>query len=71
MGLFSKQPWFCNACGKEQNSIPFPPGAVYGGGKYTCCSRDCADEMNWRYTLAIMGHEYQPRTKKAETGNET
>jgi len=63
MGLFSKQKWFCNACGKEQYSVPFPPGAI-GGGKYTCCSRECADEMNWRYTLAVMG------AKKAEAENE-
>lgn len=64
---YSAQKWFCNACGSEQNSIPFSPGACWVVcAKYTCCSRKCADEMNWRYTLSVMGRSYYARENESE-----
>jgi len=60
--LYSKQTWFCNACGKEQHSEL--PNAIGREGK--CCSLECHRELNWRETLSIMGQTYKPRDKSQE-----
>lgn len=53
-------PWFCNACGVQKNTIC---GDAYGS-KWRVCSKECYDEITWRETLSIMGHEYHPRPTK-------
>lgn len=57
--IYSKQKWFCNACGKEQHSeIPYAVGR-----NEKCCSLECHREFKWRETLSIMGQEYSQRDK--------
>jgi len=62
--IFSAQQWFCNACGKEQFSIPH---CGYGR-EYRCCDKRCYDEMMMRAassTLGLMPKEKSmPGTKR-------
>jgi len=60
MSLYSKQKFFCNACGKE---VFCECAAMLGGGpglKWRVCSSACLQEIRWRETLSIMGKEYYP-----------
>lgn len=58
--LYSKQKWFCNNCGAEQNApmVVGSPGCI--GGKWKTCSNTCLREVMWKETLSIMGREYYP-----------
>lgn len=57
--LYSKQKFFCNACGKEMFC---EATAVMGGAllRWRVCSVACIREIRWRETLSIMGAEYYP-----------
>ena len=60
MSRFSKQTFFCNACGKEMYTDCC---GMMGGGptlKWRVCSAKCIREVRWRETLSIMGKEYYP-----------
>lgn len=59
MSLFSKQQWFCTACGKEQFSVP----SCGYGSKYKCCDKRCYDEMMMRDTSSMLGLPYEPWSK--------
>lgn len=52
--LYSKQKFFCMACGVE---LQIEIGKLYGG---KTCGRACFREFQWRETLSIMGKEYKP-----------
>lgn len=57
MALFRNQPGFCANCGK--------PGEYEV--RHECmsvCSRECSENMRWKYTLYIMGKDYYPRPVK-------
>lgn len=54
MSLFQNQPAFCAICGTRGDyeiSMDRP---------ITCRSRACIEELNWRYTLYVMGKPYYP-----------
>jgi len=61
MGLFSKQPVFCNICEKkfETDFTSYAKGGIV-------CGKECWKELNWRHALSIHGSEYRPM-KKEET----
>lgn len=64
--IYSKQKFFCNACGKEMFCIW---GSMMGGGptlKWRVCSIKCIREIRYRETLSIMGLEYTPDPTKYE-----
>ena len=62
MSLFSKQKFFCNACGKEMFcTSPSVMGGSFLG--WRVCSSECIREIRWRETLSIMGLEYYPDTE--------
>lgn len=56
--LFSKQKWFCQICGQEQNKVIGPPWDA------RVCSQKCWREWEWRKTLSIMGSDYTPDPQK-------
>lgn len=59
MSVYSKQKFYCNACGKELFcTINQMMGGKFLGGKV--CSPTCVREFRWRETLSIMGTEYYP-----------
>lgn len=62
MPLFSKQIWYCNACGRQQTEAPSK--AV--GRTSKCCSIECHREMEWRETLSVLGKDYYPRHANTE-----
>lgn len=68
--MFSKQRWFCNACGKEQNSV-ISANRWLGA---MLCGTECIEEFKWRQTISIMGKEYYPRLTPSvgvvKSGNE-
>ncbi len=51
----SKQPIFCNACGRKEHR--FLPGM---GSTYKVCSVPCVREMQWREALSLLNKEYYP-----------
>ena len=57
MPLFSKQIFYCRACGKEMLV------SVQAPYKYQVCDEVCWEEFDWRETLSILGKEYYPRNK--------
>jgi hypothetical protein len=60
MSLWSKQQFFCNACGKEF----YEEYVRVFGVEFKVCSVICMVEMEWRKTLSVMGKEYYPYLKK-------
>ncbi len=58
MSLFSKQKFYCNACGKEINKAVEDPYGI------TVCGKECYEEIEWRRVLSIHGKEYYPRPVK-------
>ncbi|MFW9878243.1 MAG: hypothetical protein ACFFG0_34615 [Candidatus Thorarchaeota archaeon] len=58
--MFTKQTMYCNCCGTKMFVVPSK--AV--GREYRCCSLECANEMDWRWTLSILGKEYYPRPEE-------
>lgn len=56
MSLFSKQQFFCNACGKEV----FVTCQGMLGSFWKVCSTDCLREVKWREVCSIMNKEYYP-----------
>jgi hypothetical protein len=58
MALFSKQVFYCNACGLKCHQ-PLPNVI---GRKWKVCSLECHREMDWRDVLSTMGKEYYPHT---------
>lgn len=59
MSLYSKQKFYCNACGKELFCTinQMMGGQILG---FKCCSMVCVREIQWRRALSIMGKEYYP-----------
>jgi hypothetical protein len=53
--MFSNQDAFCRICAK-----PVRVTAAWLRSKHGCCSRSCLHELEWRYTLSILGKEYYP-----------
>jgi len=58
MPLFSEQDVFCKNCGR-------PMRASCEGGTHlkfrNDCSPECRNELEWKYTLSILGKAYYPR----------
>lgn len=64
--VFSKQTFYCNACGKECFATC---SEMMGGGptlKWRVCSSECIKEIRWRETLSIMGKGYYQDPSKRE-----
>lgn len=57
MSLFSKQIFYCRACGAEMLI------SVQAPYRYQVCNDQCWKEFEWRETLSILGKEYYPRNK--------
>lgn len=57
--IYSKQKFYCNACGKEC----FIEATAMLGRHWRVCSIECIREAQWRETLSIMGVEYYPNPK--------
>ena len=57
MSVFSKQKYFCNACGVEFEE----EFSKIIGRDWKVCSRDCLLEMQWRQYLSQMGKPYKPQ----------
>lgn len=56
---------FCNACGREYETVL--PGM---GKDYKVCSVDCLRDMQWRYYASLLNKEYVPFSQKFdENGN--
>lgn len=51
MGLFSKQVFFCNACGKKLE-VEY---AALCGRDWKVCTTDCHREMEYRRAKSILG----------------
>lgn len=50
----------CPICGRDMNWLE-------GYGRPArCCGRDCYDEFEWRYALAIVGKSYRPKQNTEE-----
>jgi len=64
MPIWGKVELFCCVCGvKFECSVG---STVKGYFQQACCTRECLQEKDWRYTLSVLGKAYypDPRTKE-------
>lgn len=58
--MFRTQPLFCNNCGAPYEGRP---ARVHEGGG-GACSEACRRELEWKWTLYLMGKPYYPQPRE-------
>lgn len=60
MPIFSKQIFYCRACGAEMFV------SVQALFEYQVCDSTCWKEFQWKRTLSIMGETYRPQKGESD-----